>query len=126
MVGREPGGWANARANCRPAGLAAGDREAAGGGVADCPAAGQPAALARRHPRRALAAVPACSALERRASVPTAGWCLGGLRLLEVLVAGLVVVDVVDRLDVGLLAGAVVGRRRGHGAGLLLELGHPV
>jgi hypothetical protein len=49
---------------------------------------------------------------------------LGGLRLLEVLVAGLAVVDVVDRLGVGLLADVV--RRRGRGAGLLLERGDPV
>jgi hypothetical protein len=55
-------------------------------------------------------------------TVPPAS-CQGGLPLLEVLAAELTVVDVLDRLGVGLLAG---GRRPGPGAGLLLEGANPV
>src|SRR3954454_11519199 len=131
MAGPEPGGWSNARANCRPAGLAVRRPRSGGrlrGGLTGRRAACGP--CPDTHPRRAPAAVTAAApGLGRQASVPTAppaSCLLGGLRLLEVLVDELAV-DVVDRLDlrldVGLLAGAVVGRLRGRGAGLLLGLG---
>src|SRR5688500_12165766 len=128
MAGREPGGRANARANSRPAGLAVRRPRSGGswrGGLPDPRAACGPA-LAPPPPRPRCRPEGRCPAARgRQASVPTAppGSCLGRLRLLEVLVGELAVLDVVDRLDVGLLAGLLA---RGRGAGLLLERGDPL
>src|SRR5262245_31250756 len=101
MAGREPGGRANARANCRPAGPAVRRPRSGGswrGGLPGRRAACGPC------PDTTSAAPSLPSRVQRPGlgggrPCPTAGSCLGGLRLLEVLVDELVV-DVVDRLDV--------------------------
>src|SRR3954467_11762666 len=105
MAGRETGGGANARDNCRPAGPAVRRpcqrRELAwriarpSGSLRPCPDATRPPCPHRRPTRQRPAARAAGVRAHRFGS---ASW-LGGLRLLEVLLAQLAVA-VVDRLDV--------------------------